>query len=915
VHDKGFNGILEFRPERFRAINLFAILVVLCGIAFGQVSSSIRGTVIDANGDRVRDASVTLKAAGGTYKADSTTGDDGVFDFQGLAPGRYLLEIRAVSFKTLTKRIEIKAGDSFNSEFRVEIDDTRVTVTAEIGQSSLIDDVPQDLNVVTSDELKERQVTVLAQAAEAETGLNVQTTSPTLGAIVVRGLTGKNVVNYIDGVRFTHAGQRGGINTFFNLNDASNLRSIEVLRGPDSAQYGSDSLGGTVNLVTRTPVFGGDRSEVHGEFNSGYSSANRGLSSSATISYGRKQYGAQLNIYGRRSNTLRTADGIDSHSAITRFLGLPSTILYNRLPDTEFTQYGGSLRFDATVRESDHVAFYYQRGQQDDGKRFDHLIGGNGNLVADLRNLMSDFAYLRYSGGEIGFIDSGSVTISYNTQREERVNQGGQGNPLADIIHHYERTSVLGASFFLSRAFSGHNSIVLGGEFYSEKVNAPAFTYRPSDGTFITSRPRVPDEAGFNFGGIYAQGVWAAVPERLRVSGAIRYSGGRYKARAADSPIVNGVKLWKDDDFSEDDFSGRIGAVLSVTEQLRLAVNYSRGFRFPSMTDLGTLGLTGDGFEIDFSAAAGLGGTIGSTAGADAVDTGIPVSKQRPEISSNLDLKLRFQSGRFETSFTYFQLLLADTIVKQSLILPPGSVGGFLGDQPIISQLSNGVVFVPVSADPVLVRANFNDARLRGVEYDALWRLNEDFETSFGYTYIKAEDKETGIPPNIEGGTPPPNGFFKISYRPSGQRFWIDGLAIMAQRQDRLSSLDLGDRRTGSPRNLSQIANFFQRGACVRGLTNNPDGVCGTGDETILLATGESVADVQIRVLGGASASILFPYLPGYVVVKLRGGIKISERSTLYLAAENIFDQFHRNPSWGVDGAGRGFRVGYRFSF
>jgi outer membrane receptor protein involved in Fe transport len=36
---------------------------------------------------------------------------------------------------------------------------------------------------------------------------------------------------------------RGGINSFFNLLEESNLRSMEVLRGPNSAQYGSDSLG------------------------------------------------------------------------------------------------------------------------------------------------------------------------------------------------------------------------------------------------------------------------------------------------------------------------------------------------------------------------------------------------------------------------------------------------------------------------------------------------------------------------------------------------------------------------------------------------------------------------------------------------------------------------------------------------
>ena len=67
-----------------------------------------------------------------------------------------------------------------------------------------------------------------------------------LGAIVVRGLTGSKIGAYVDGVRFNTSAMRGGINSFFNLNEPTGLHAVEILRGPNSAQYGSDSLGGTV---------------------------------------------------------------------------------------------------------------------------------------------------------------------------------------------------------------------------------------------------------------------------------------------------------------------------------------------------------------------------------------------------------------------------------------------------------------------------------------------------------------------------------------------------------------------------------------------------------------------------------------------------------------------------------------------
>ncbi|HEY0659188.1 MAG TPA: TonB-dependent receptor, partial [Pyrinomonadaceae bacterium] len=363
------------------------------------------------------------------------------------------------------------------------------------------------------------------------------------------------------------------------------------------------------------------------------------------------------------------------------------------------------------------------------------------------------------------------------------------------------------------------------------------------------------------------------------------------------------------------DFSGKIGAVVQIFENFRAAANYSRGFRAPSMTDLGTLGLTGDGFEADFMSAANLGGVIGTTADAFAVSTALPVTRQRSEITDNFDVGLRYRNSRFETEATIFLLDLKDTITKQSLILPPGAVGKFLGDQPIIRQETNGVVFVPLSTSPVLIRANYTSARIYGFEYDAEASLTSELKFTGNYTYIRAADEETGLPPNIEGGTPPPTGFLSFRYNPAGKSFWLEFYTTLAAKQDRLSSLDLSDRRTGATRSRLQIANFFRRGACERGLTNNADGVCGSGDETILLPTGETLPQVQTRVLGAADSAPLFKYLPSYAIMNLRGGFRFGEKSQIFWAFENIFDRPYRNPSWGIDGAGRSFSAAYRFRF
>ncbi len=888
------------------------VFVAIFGLAV-SAQTPVTGNVKDQNGDGVAGASVVVRGASGGGSIATTTDREGSFTFRTLTQGEYRLRVIAQGFAVAERTVSVSPTTAPIS-LTLEVGEAHATVTAEVGQLEETKNVAQPVSIISANEIAERATSVLAQAGEEEAGLNLQRTSPTLGAIVVRGMTGKNVVNFVDGVRFTHAGQRGGINTFFNLNEANNFQAIEVLRGPNGAQYGSDSLAGTVNLISKSPAFGMDKSELHGEVNPSFSSADKSYGTGMLFSYGTRRFGGYVNLSGRRVGNLRTAKGIDSHSSITRFLGLPSTILYDVNPETNFQQYGGSTRLNFAPREDQQLIFFYQRGQQDNGKRFDQLVGGDGNLIADLRNLMLDFGYLRYVKQNLGPFDNGSFTVSYNTQREERVNQGGQGNPFGDITHQYERTSTWGGSFFLDKRI-GSNTFLVGGDLYHEGLNSPAYTVNGTSLAITLSRPPVPDVARFTSSGIYVQDQWEAIANRLRITGALRYSGMRYRVRASDSPIVGGRALWNDDELSTADWSGRLGAVIRANDHVRFAFNYGRGFRYPSMTDLGTLGLTGDGFEVDHITAGAFGGQIGTTAASDAVSTGLSVAKQESEFSNNFDASVRFENKRVDMEFTAFRLDITNAITKQALILPAGAVGQTLGDQVITSQLPSGVVFVAAATNPVLVRANFTSAKTYGVEYETEARLTHRLLFKGAATYIRAADKDTGLPPNIEGGTPPPTVF--LSLRHNWSRAWVEAYATLAARQERLSSLDLGDRRTGAARSRTQIENFFRRGACVRGLTFNAAGTCNAAVGTYTLrATGENITQVLTRVLGPGFPTLpLFTALPGYGVANLRGGFTINEKANIFWAFENILDQQYRNPSWGIDGPGRSFTAQLRLRF
>ncbi|HEV2667875.1 MAG TPA: TonB-dependent receptor, partial [Blastocatellia bacterium] len=491
----------------------------------------------------------------------------------------------------------------------------------------------------------------------------------------------------------------------------------------------------------------------------------------------------------------------------------------------------------------------------------------------------------------------------------------GQGNPLGAITHQYERTVVHGVQAQAARQWS-RNNLVMGGEFYYDRVRAPSYIFDPTSGSVTLARPRVPDKATYRSGGLYAQDVWAAIPERLRLVGALRYGRAAYDSRAANSPLVNGQRLWPDDQLTAAAFTPRFGAVVTFAEGFNVSAQVSRGFRTPHITDLGTVGLTGNGFEANAVDLAGRGATIGSTAGSNAVSTGISVAQLKPEISWTYEGGVHLHRGRIDIDVNGFVNDIYDNIVLQALILPQGAVGMRLGDQTITSQNSGGAVFVPASANAVLIRSNFGDSRIHGVEQKFDLRISRNWTVGQNFTWLRAEDKRTGLPPTIEGGTPAPQGWLRVRYTSSKGRYWIEPYLYGARRQDKLSTLDLEDRRTGAARSRGAIANFFARGARARGLIEpGADGRFGTADD-LLRPTGETLAQVQNRVLGpGVNSASLFTYIPGFLTGGIRGGFRIGENHDVVIDLENLNDKNYRGISWGMDAPGRSFGARYSYRF
>lgn len=876
-------------------------------------ADTISGSVKDQSGAAISGASISVLTARLAVVATVKTDAAGHFSIPGLAPGDYVIQAAAPGFDQTRIAAAVHANAT-PVAIVLGVDGVRETVTVTSTPGLAQDAVRsvQPVSVISREQIDQRAHTVVAEAVAGEAGVHLQRTSPSMAGIFVRGLTGNKVNVFVDGVRYSNGAQRGGVNTFLNLIDQSSLEGIEVVHGPNSAEYGSDALGGTVQFMTRTPTLAASGQTVSGEVGLGATTTYQGGGGNAAFSWGTTTFGLFAVGGGRKAGELRPGGGIDSHAAATRFLGIPSNLVMDdRLPNTGFRQFNGMVKANWTPNSRTQFVSTYAATRQDEAHRYDQELGGDGNLISELNGLTLDLFYARLERSGLGWFDHGSFTYSINSQREERVNQGGQGSNTAAIGHEPERTTSNALQASLNKSLSPRANLQTGGDVQLETLVSDAFNINPVSGARSLRRPRVPSNATFTQGGVFAQTGFDAIANRLRLVGAVRAGSVRYEASAADAPVSGGRPLWPDDAFSTSSFTYRAGAIITPADPWTFVFSASRGFRAPHMTDLGTLGLTGSGFEVAAPDVAGRNGFVGTTADASAISTGDAVEQLVPESSFSVDGSVRYRSRRASAEFTVFVNHIYDNIQKQTLILPQGAVGTLLSTDPITSQNANGAVFVAAATTPVLVRANFDNARSWGFEHQGRFQLSSALSLRTVLTYYNVKDTHTNLAPNIEGGIPAPDGYVILNYGPPGGTWWVQPYLHAAAGQTHLSTLDLGDRRTAAPRTRNNMRAFFLNGATNRGwVSAGPDGVMGSADD-LLTATGETIAQIQDRVLGvGVNSGVLFAAVPGYVTGGVRAGLKFGAHQIL-IDAENLNDRNYRGISWGIDAPGRGISVKY----
>src|SRR6266576_4637313 len=337
--------------KRIRSSSLIviasALLLVLTNsaLALAQTTgnTSLTGQVKDPQGASLPGATVTLYARQRSFRLSTFTDSSGTYRFERLAPGEYLVEAEAEGLASASPQQAIVGrGQTTTLDVRVELAGVRSTVVITASDTpQSVDEVSKAVSVVDQQEIDERDESAITEVLRTVPGLRVQQLGGpgSFTSIKTRGLRNEDTAVLIDGLRFRDAAAtQGDASGFLEDLIVTDVGRVEVLRGSGSSLYGSNAIGGVINLVTDEgggPIHGNVLAEGGGlgMFRGG----------------GQVAGGARNNsvVYSAGFSHLNVSRGIDGHDA-ARNTGGQGRVLFRFSPTTTLSGriYAAKSRLD-----------------------------------------------------------------------------------------------------------------------------------------------------------------------------------------------------------------------------------------------------------------------------------------------------------------------------------------------------------------------------------------------------------------------------------------------------------------------------------------------------------------------------------------------------------------------------------------
>ena len=239
-------------------LKCLSIIVVLCFSSFLTVygQRTIKGTVLDEFKKPFIGANITLNGTTGTV-----SDRDGKFIFSDIPTKSFYIEVSAIGYKKVLisgKSDTLSNGLQFILIPHVqELEEVMVNGNVE---EKLKKTESISIQLIDEDFLKKAKASSLMQTLNAIPGINSMDIGTGISKPMIRGMGYYRVAVAKNGIK--QEGQQWSSHHGLSI-DQQAVRHVEVIKGPSSLQYGSDAIGGIINVLPeQTPLSNGTSGEV-----------------------------------------------------------------------------------------------------------------------------------------------------------------------------------------------------------------------------------------------------------------------------------------------------------------------------------------------------------------------------------------------------------------------------------------------------------------------------------------------------------------------------------------------------------------------------------------------------------------------------------------------------------------------------
>lgn len=421
------------------------------------------------------------------------------------------------------------------------------------------------VSVLTVDEINDLNPRSLPEALMTVPGVWMQKTNHGSGSPFIRGLTGNQSLILVDGVRLNNSTYRYGPNQYLVTVDRYLAERIEVLRGNGSVLYGSDALGGVINIISKEPIFSNENvfngsvlgkyfnydMEMTGHIDYSYSSPNVAIAGGLSVSdFGDIVAGGDL--------------------------GTEIASSYN--------EYAGNIKIKFRANDNLYFTTIYQNLLQEKVGRYDQ-VAQRGYEYYNFDPQQRQLALLKLTYlGKNKWFNKLDFSVNYQISREER-----KKKKLDSTTSDYERDDIktYGTNLeIFSNPFNNYE-FISGAEFYYDYIESETIKNNLIDGSSVKSRGLYPDGSTALNAALFSN--HKIKYDNFIFGAGIRFNYFSLKIEELDFPNVELTP-------TAFVFNSSIQYKLNYENNISFSIN--SGFRAPNINDMSSFGSFDFGIEV-----------------------------------------------------------------------------------------------------------------------------------------------------------------------------------------------------------------------------------------------------------------------------------------------------------------------------